>query len=115
MIRDIRDPEHPYTLEQLRVVSEDDIVVNDTDDTCFIKILFTPTVSHCSLANLIGLCIRERLARYIVKPCKIDIYVTPGSHDTEEQSKQSNHKKMKIYQVLQLTSKSTTKKGYKPH
>lgn len=28
-IRDIRDPEHPYTLEQLKVVNEEDIDVDD--------------------------------------------------------------------------------------
>lgn len=87
MIRDIKDPEHPYTLEQLRVVSEENIFVTDVGDLCFIKIFFTPTVSHCSLANLIGLCIRERLTRYLHKPSKIDIFVTPGSHDTEGKSR----------------------------
>lgn len=28
-IRDIKDPEHPYTLEELKVVSEDAIDVDD--------------------------------------------------------------------------------------
>lgn len=28
-IRDIKDPEHPYSLEQLNVVTEDSIEVND--------------------------------------------------------------------------------------
>lgn len=28
-IRDIKDPEHPYSLEELKVVTEDSIEVND--------------------------------------------------------------------------------------
>jgi hypothetical protein len=31
-VRDIRDPEHPYTLEQLRVVSEESVTVDDKLD-----------------------------------------------------------------------------------
>lgn len=87
MIRDIKDPEFPKTLEQLEVVSDEDIFVNDVGDMCYIKIIFTPTVPHCSLANLIGLCIRERLNRYLHKRSKIDIFVKPGSHETEEKSR----------------------------
>jgi hypothetical protein len=30
-IRDVTDPEHPYTLEQLKVVSENDIAVQDDE------------------------------------------------------------------------------------
>ena len=31
-LRDVTDPEHPYTLEQLNVVSEDLIHVSDADN-----------------------------------------------------------------------------------
>ena len=55
LIRDIRDPEKANTLEELNVVSEDCVTVTMLDkDTFLIKIEFTPTVSHCSLATLIG-------------------------------------------------------------
>ena len=30
-VRDVTDPEHPYTLEQLKVVNEDAITVNDEE------------------------------------------------------------------------------------
>ena len=30
-VRDVTDPEHPYTLEQLKVVSEDAITVKDKE------------------------------------------------------------------------------------
>lgn len=32
-IRDIQDPEHPYTLEELNVVKEDSIEVNAKQNT----------------------------------------------------------------------------------
>lgn len=52
LIRDINDPEHPLTLEQLNVVTEDQITVNrDKND---VNVLFTPTIPHCSMATLIG-------------------------------------------------------------
>ena len=33
LIRDINDPEHPLTLEDLHVVSEEDIIVNDENNS----------------------------------------------------------------------------------
>ena len=83
IIRDIKDPEHPFTLEQLRVVDENNINVVDHGETCSIVIHFTPTVTHCTLASLIGLCLRAKLQRYLSKPAKIDIFVVPGSHESE--------------------------------
>lgn len=90
-IRDITDPEHPYSLEQLNVVEEELITVND--DTGHVKVQFTPTVQHCSMATLIGLCIRVKLIRSLPKRFKVDIYITPGAHSTEAAvNKQLNDK-----------------------
>lgn len=65
------------------------------------RVFFTPTVSHCSMATLIGLCVRVQLlralARVSVLGCraganacffqparfKVDINVSPGSHSSE--------------------------------
>ncbi|CAH2274568.1 MIP18 family FAM96A isoform X1 [Pelobates cultripes] len=64
IIRNIRDPEKPNTLEDLEVVSETCVSVQELDDECFLVIIrFTPTVPHCSLATLIGLCLRIKLQR----------------------------------------------------
>lgn len=71
LIRDIRDPEHPYSLEELNVVRENLIIVNDNLKDCIIRIEFTPTVPHCSLATLIGLCIRVQLNRNLPKYAKV--------------------------------------------
>lgn len=55
MIRSIRDPEKPNTLEELDVVTEKCVEVQElAEDEYLIIIKFSPTVPHCSLATLIG-------------------------------------------------------------
>lgn len=90
-IRDIKDPEHPYSLEQLNVVTEDSIELNDESNR--VRVTFTPTVEHCSMATIIGLCIRVKLVRSLPPRYKVDIRVAPGSHATEAAvNKQLNDK-----------------------
>lgn len=62
VIRSIRDPEKPNTLEELDVVTEKCVEVQELgEDEYLIIIKFSPTVPHCSLATLIGesLCWRR--------------------------------------------------------
>jgi hypothetical protein len=40
-----------------------------------IRVCFTPTVAHCSMATLIGLCIRVKLQRVLPQRFKVDIQV----------------------------------------
>ncbi|EFA82798.1 DUF59 family protein [Heterostelium album PN500] len=82
IIRSIRDPELPNTLEELKVVSEELIEVEDNND-CLITIYFKPTVPHCHLAPTIALCMRQKIAHYLPKPSKLNIYIKPGTHQTE--------------------------------
>ncbi|CAO2043554.1 unnamed protein product [Urochloa humidicola] len=90
-IRDIKDPEHPYSLEQLNVVTEDSVELNDENN--YVRVTFTPTVEHCSMATVIGLCIRVKLIRSLPPRYKVDIRVAPGSHSTEAAvNKQLNDK-----------------------
>ncbi|AEE34780.1 MIP18 family protein (DUF59) [Arabidopsis thaliana] len=90
-IRDIKDPEHPNTLEDLRVVTEDSVEVDD--ENSYVRVTFTPTVEHCSMATVIGLCVRVKLLRSLPSRYKIDIRVAPGSHATEDAlNKQLNDK-----------------------
>ncbi|CAN6269121.1 unnamed protein product, partial [Urochloa humidicola] len=89
--RDIKDPEHPYSLEQLNVVTEDSVELNDESN--HVRVTFTPTVEHCSMATVIGLCIRVKLIRSLPPRYKVDIRVAPGSHSTEAAvNKQLNDK-----------------------
>ncbi|CAN6249983.1 unnamed protein product, partial [Urochloa humidicola] len=56
-------------------------------------VTFTPTVEHCSMATVIGLCIRVKLIRSLPPRYKVDIRVAPGSHSTEAAvNKQLNDK-----------------------
>ncbi|KAG7658843.1 MIP18 family-like [Arabidopsis suecica] len=87
----MRDPEHPNTLEDLRVVTEDSVEVDD--ENSYVRVTFTPTVEHCSMATVIGLCVRVKLLRSLPSRYKIDIRVAPGSHATEDAlNKQLNDK-----------------------
>nr|POE68208.1 protein ae7-like 1 [Quercus suber] len=89
--RDIRDPEHPYSLEQLSVLSEESITVDEKLGR--ILITFTPTIQHCSMATVIGLCLRVKLKHCFPPHYKVDIKVSPGSHANEESvNKQLNDK-----------------------
>ena len=90
-IRDIADPEHPYSLEQLGVVSHEQIDVDDRGGK--IEVRFTPTVAHCSMATLIGLCIRAKIMRVLPPWFKVKVELSKGSHSTEEAvNKQLNDK-----------------------
>ena len=82
LIRDINDPEHPLTLEQLNVVAEEQITVEDEKNN--IVVMFTPTIPHCSMATLIGLAIRVKLLRSLPDRFKVQVSISPGSHATED-------------------------------
>ena len=92
IIRNIQDPEHPLTLEQLNVVNLDHVQVHDhlssnTDANAHkhstIDVKFTPTIPHCSMATLIGLCIRVKLLRSTPSRFKINVVINPGTHASE--------------------------------
>ncbi|KAK1388278.1 Mitotic spindle-associated MMXD complex subunit MIP18 [Heracleum sosnowskyi] len=88
---DIKDPEHPYSLEDLKVITEDAIEVDDKRS--YVRVTFTPTVEHCSMATVIGLCLRVKLMRSLPSRYKVDIRVAPGTHATEAAvNKQLNDK-----------------------
>uniref|UniRef100_A0A672YK67 Cytosolic iron-sulfur assembly component 2A n=1 Tax=Sphaeramia orbicularis TaxID=375764 RepID=A0A672YK67_9TELE len=75
--RSIRDPEKPNTLEELDLGEDEYLII----------IKFSPTVPHCSLATLIGLCLQVKLQRCLPFKHKLEIYISEGTHSTEEDSK----------------------------
>ncbi|KAG8199167.1 hypothetical protein JTE90_015998 [Oedothorax gibbosus] len=77
-VRDIKDPEHPMTLEELHVVELELIQVDDATNKCDIQ--FKPTIPHCSMATLIGLAIKVQLLRLLPARFKIDVSIVPGTH-----------------------------------
>ncbi|CCE85649.1 Piso0_005267 [Millerozyma farinosa CBS 7064] len=97
LISTISDPEHPLTLAQLAVVNLNDIEVkNDTrskNSIAEVLIKITPTITHCSLATLIGLGIRVRLERCLPPRYRINIRIKENTHQSENQiNKQLNDK-----------------------
>lgn len=83
-IRDINDPEHPYTLEELNVLQEELIqlefkTIKDTNEKLldFVDVRFTPTIPHCSMATLIGLAIHVKLRRSLHPSVKVKIIFEP--------------------------------------
>lgn len=93
LIRGIIDPEKPETLEELNVVSEEDVSVSRLNKDYLIKVVFVPTVPHCSLASLIGLSIRTKLETSIPDKFKLDIFIKEGTHETADDiNKQINDK-----------------------
>lgn len=98
LIAHISDPEHPMSLGQLSIVKLDDIEINDLPDSDQTEmkdllIRITPTITHCSLATLIGLGIRVRLDRGLHPKFRPTIILKQGSHQSENQvNKQLNDK-----------------------
>jgi len=79
-IRGLRDPEHPLSLEALRVVQEELVEVGDNS----VAVRFTPTVPHCSMAALIGLAICTKLRLALPPRMKVSVQLTEGSHSSEQ-------------------------------
>ena len=91
MIRNITDPEHPNTLEDLAVLNLEDISINQA--TSEVRVDFTPTIPNCGMATLIGLMIRVKLLRSLPLQYKVDIYIKKGKHEQEREiNKQLNDK-----------------------
>ncbi|BAM80762.1 hypothetical protein, conserved [Cyanidioschyzon merolae strain 10D] len=126
-IRDIRDPEHPNTLEELAVVTPES--VSESSRRRFLLVSFTPTVPHCSLAALIGLCIRQRLVDLGLSPTcvsalpevgkspyalRLKVLVTPDTHvHWQEITKQLNDKE-RVLAALENAQLSSMVRGCMP-
>ncbi|VDO72909.1 unnamed protein product [Schistosoma margrebowiei] len=70
-IRDIRDPEHPHSLEVLSVLTDDWINVNDAES--WVCVEYSPTIPGCSMATLIGLAIKVKLIRSLPRRFKVSL------------------------------------------
>ncbi|GFZ47233.1 MIP18 family protein C144.16 [Saitozyma sp. JCM 24511] len=89
LLRSITDPEHPVSLEQLRVVNPEDIHVSGNR----VLVYLTPTIPHCSMSTLIGLSLRVRLMRALPPRFRVDIRIKSGTHQSEHAvNKQLNDK-----------------------
>ncbi|KAI0473974.1 FAM96B protein [Xylariaceae sp. FL0804] len=92
LISTISDPEHPLSLGQLAVVNLPDIEVTPspslmTDPNTLTQVLvkITPTITHCSLATVIGLGIRVRLEKALPPNYRVDVMIKEGTHSQDDQ------------------------------
>jgi metal-sulfur cluster biosynthetic enzyme len=99
IIKTINDPEHPLTLEQLNIVSPNNIIINT--DKNHIKVYFSPTIPSCSMSTLIGLMIKVKLLNSVSNKYKVDVYVEPGKHYTEEAINRQLNDKERVYAALE--------------
>ncbi|RMZ98337.1 mitotic spindle-associated MMXD complex subunit MIP18 [Brachionus plicatilis] len=81
IIRNLQDPEHPLTLEELNVLDIDSIKIDNKSSTC--RVEFTPTIPHCSMATLIGLSIKVKLLRSLPSNFKTEVSIKEGTHASE--------------------------------
>lgn len=66
-------------------------VMCENNGVTTVDVEFNPTVPHCSLATLIGLCMRIKLERNLLERIKLNIYIKKGAHETEDESKFQHH------------------------
>lgn len=96
LISPISDPEHPLSLGELAVVNLPHIYVTDNPDhsrMSHVLVEFTPTITHCSLATVIGLGIRVRLEQALPPRFRLDVRIREGTHSTADSvNKQLNDK-----------------------
>ena len=117
LISTMCDPEHPVTLGSLGVVSLPDIFIKPTiptrpDSTLqTVTVLVTPTITHCSLATVIGLGVRVRLEESLPPRFRVDVKVKEGTHTTaQEVNKQLADKERVAAALWNPTLQSMIKK-----
>ncbi|RMJ25992.1 hypothetical protein PHISP_03129 [Aspergillus sp. HF37] len=99
LISTISDPEHPISLGELAVVSLPDISIRPSLQNVpgsplrTVTVLVTPTITHCSLATVIGLGVRVRLEQSLPPRFRVDVRIKEGTHSTaDEVNKQLSDK-----------------------
>ncbi|KAF1975678.1 hypothetical protein BU23DRAFT_457542 [Bimuria novae-zelandiae CBS 107.79] len=88
LISSISDPEHPLSLGSLAVVNLPDIHIlppsSPYSSISTVVVEITPTITHCSLATVIGLGVRVRLEQALPPRFRVDVRIKKGTHSTDE-------------------------------
>ena len=50
-----------------------------------VTVLITPTITHCSLATVIGLGVRVRLEQALPPNFRVDVRIKEGTHSQDDQ------------------------------
>ncbi|KAL6358871.1 hypothetical protein LRP88_09064 [Fusarium phalaenopsidis] len=93
LISTISDPEHPVSLGQLSVINLSDIHITpspslgvpDANTIVQVAVEITPTITHCSLATVIGLGVRVRLEQALPPNYRVDVTCKENSHNQDDQ------------------------------
>jgi metal-sulfur cluster biosynthetic enzyme len=93
LISTISDPEHPVSLGQLSVINLSDIHITPSpalgipDPNTIVQVVveITPTITHCSLATVIGLGVRVRLEQSLPPNYRVDVTCKENSHNQDDQ------------------------------
>ncbi|KPM45828.1 hypothetical protein AK830_g665 [Neonectria ditissima] len=93
LISTISDPEHPVSLGQLSVINLSDIHITpspalgvpEPNTIVQVGVEITPTITHCSLATVIGLGVRVRLEQSLPPNYRVDVTCKENSHNQDDQ------------------------------
>lgn len=92
LISTISDPEHPLSLGSLAVVNLADIYISpppgaprSDNELSTVLVEITPTITHCSLATVIGLGVRVRLEQALPASYRVDVRIKAGTHSQDDQ------------------------------
>ncbi|KAH6669364.1 hypothetical protein B0J14DRAFT_117838 [Halenospora varia] len=91
LIAPISDPEHPLSLESLGVVKLQDVHLisppDPTNPSALSRVLveLTPTVTHCSLATVIGLGVRVRLEQALPPSYRVEVKIKKDTHSQADE------------------------------
>ncbi|KAH8596589.1 hypothetical protein B0O99DRAFT_509854 [Bisporella sp. PMI_857] len=110
LIAPISDPEHPTSLESLGVVKLQDVhLISPLDLTIpsalsRVIVELTPTVSHCSLATVIGLGVRVRLEQALPPSYRVEVKIKKDTHNQAEEVNKQLADKERVAAALENAS-----------
>ena len=84
----IKEPDHPtQTLEELGIVSEEDIHLSQENKRVAVKIVWAPACQTCAFVNNIGLCMHYKLQQDFPHiKFRVHLEVKEGSHVNKAES-----------------------------
>ncbi|OAQ58319.1 hypothetical protein VFPPC_11656 [Pochonia chlamydosporia 170] len=112
LISTISDPEHPVSLGQLSIVNIDDIHISpspnlgvpDLNTIVQVTVEITPTVTHCSLATVLGLGVRVRLEQCLPPNYRVDVICRENTHSQDDQVNKQLADKERVAAALENDS-----------
>ncbi|KAG5990821.1 hypothetical protein E4U43_004184 [Claviceps pusilla] len=112
LISTISDPEHPVSLGQLSIVNISDIHITpspscgvpDSNTIVQVMVEITPTVTHCSLATVLGLGVRVRLEQCLPPNYRVDVLCRENTHSQDDQVNKQLADKERVAAALENDS-----------